>query len=74
MSKSWTVLSKDEGNPINLINCFNIFGDENWFFSAHLCGGKGEITEQKLATWNNISVYSSVKNLWCVKWFANKSV
>lgn len=66
MSKCWTVLSGDEGNPINLINSFNIFEDENWFLSGLLCGGKGE-TEQKLATWKNISVYNSVKNLWCVK-------
>lgn len=30
---------------------------------AHLCEGKGEITEQKLATWKSITVYNSVKKL-----------
>jgi len=31
--KSLLALSGDKGNPINLISCFNIFEDENWFFS-----------------------------------------
>lgn len=29
MGKSWPVLCGEEGNPINLINCLNIFEDEN---------------------------------------------